>query len=72
MTRSRTRSLAPQPVPEVVERGPINEPSKVHLLSGQSLSGQSLSGQSLTGHPLTGHPGPRANPYDKLGDSTTN
>lgn len=67
MTRSRTRSLAPQPVPEVVERGPINEPSKVHLLSGQSLSGQ-----SLTGHPLTGHPGPRANPYDKLGDSTTN
>lgn len=62
MTRSRTRSLAPQPVPEVVERGPINEPSKVHLLSGQSL----------TGHPLTGHPGPRANPYDKLGDSTTN
>ena len=67
MTRSRTRSLAPQPVPEVVERGPINEPSKVHLLSGQSLSGQ-----SLTGHPLTGHPVPRANPYDKLGDSTTN
>ena len=62
MTRSRTRSLAPQPVPEVVERGPINEPSKVHLLSGQPL----------TGHPLTGHPGPRANPYDKLGDSTTN
>ena len=62
MTRSRTRSLAPQPVPEVVERGPISEPSKVHLLSGQPLSG----------HPLTGHPGPRTNPYDKLGDSTTN